>query len=311
MNSNIIALKTQETEQDFSAIIEPKITQKMAEVGVEITKSITFTSATHLQKSMFYLLEACSIVFVSFSCDGFDSILGEINKFYAVQSKDFNCGKYWHDEANNRFCLLFNIENTNFIHKIDDKFLKSLFAPTKYQTVIKTFGISDFEIKKALAKIEKPNEFEYFITSNYLDCQINILCPGDFYNSKQLNNYVQTIYQLLEKYVYSDKPLSLYDCLQEILDIRNIKISFCDFFTAGKFQYILKNNLKSYAKNVAEFVEIFDNSELIKKINFKQEILEKPGLKQDELIYETAVCLLGHKKSDISVVLFKDRKSVV
>ncbi len=34
MKSNIIALKTQETEQDFSALIEPTITQKMAEVGV-------------------------------------------------------------------------------------------------------------------------------------------------------------------------------------------------------------------------------------------------------------------------------------
>ena len=306
MKSNIIALKTQETEQDFSVLIEPRIIQKFAQVGVEITKTITFNSINEMEKSMFYLLEPCSIVFVDFSCAGFELIIKEINKFYAVKQNDFNGGKYWHDEVNKRFCILFNIENVGFINHIDDKFLKTLLAPTKYLSVIKTYGISDSEIKKALQVINNPHNFEYYVTSNFLDCEIDVLVDADFYKSQALDSYLRQIYQILEKYIYSDEPETLYEKLEEILDLRNIKLCFCDFFTAGQFQYLLKNNLKSYGKNVKEFVEIYNHEELVKKVGFPQNILEKMGYSCEELIYETAFYMLNKKSGDIAVVLYKD-----
>lgn len=306
MKSNIIALKTQETEQDFSILIEPKIIQKFARVGVEITKTITFNSIHEMGKSMFYLLEPCSIVFVDFSCDDFELITKEINKFYAVKQQEFNGGKFWHDEVNKRFCVLFNIENVNFINKIDERFLKTLFAPTKYLSVLKTYGISDMEIKRALKVVNNPHNFEYFITSSFLDCEIDILVDADFYKSAALENYLRQIYQLLEKYIYSDEPFSLYEKFEQLLDLRNMKIGFCDFFTAGKMQYLLKNNLKSYAKNVSEFVEIFQHEELITKIGFPRDLLEKTKDSYDELIYETAVYMLNKKTCNTAVVLYQD-----
>ncbi len=306
MKSNIIALKTQETEQDFSTLIEPQIVSLFARVGVEVTKTITFVDANEMEKSLFYLLEPCSIVFVDFKNPNFELILKEINKFYAVNQKDFNAGKYWHDQVNNRFCILFNIENINFVNNIDEKFLKSLFAPTKYLSVIKTYGISDTEIRKALKHIPNPNNFEYYVTSTFLDCEIDILADADFYKSEALDSYIREIYQILEKYIYSDEPATLYEKLEQLLEIRNMKLSFCDFFTGGQFQYLLKNNLKSYSKNISDFVEIFQHEELTTKLGFSQELLEKTKNLYEELIYETAVVMLNKKNCDAAVVLFKD-----
>ena len=306
MKSNIIALKTQETEQDFGVVIEPQIIQKFARVGVEITKTITFSSIFEMEKSMFYLLEPCSIVFVDFSNSNFELILKEINKFYAVTSKDFVSGKYWHDVKNNRFCILFNMENPSFVNRIDEKFLKTLFAPTKYLSAIKTYGISDGEIRKALQVIDNPHKFECYVTSIFLDCEIDILADADYYKSEALNSYLRQVYQILEKYIYSDEPSNLYEKLSELLEIRNMKLSFCDFFTGGQFQYLLKNNLKSYSRNVAEFHEIFKHEELIKKVGFSEEMLEKTKDSYEEMIYETAVCMLNKKNCDAAIVLYKD-----
>lgn len=301
MKSSFIALKTQETEQDFHLVIEPIMVKKFAQVGVEITKTTTFKNLNEMNKNLFVLLEAVSVVFVDLKIQNIDMIINQIDKFYAVSKVEFSKGYYWQDKTNNRICVLFDINDAQFYKNLEKDFLRNLFSNTKYLNIIKTYGLDESEVRRAMNSINNPENFEYYTSSEFLDCEIDILAEGDYYNSEALNSYIRQAYELLNNYVYSDSEQNMFEKLSELLSVRNIRLSFCDILTNGQFEYVLKKNMKDYNQNINSCYSIFDKRELVQKLNMKQELLYSDKI--DELIYESAVAVLDKDKCEVVVVV--------
>ncbi len=303
MKANLIVLKTQESQEAFYTSIEPTLTRKMAQNGVEISKTIIFKSSDEFNKSLFALLESCSIIVVDMSIENIGIIFNQLDKFYGTQANQFSQGKIWIDQNVSRTCIMFDMNEVDFVNKLDTKFLKQIFAPTKFLTLIKTYGLDESEIKKVFLSIPNPENFEWYITSNFLDCEISILAEADYYNSNQICSYIRHIYEILSDYIYSDNDESLFDKLEELLSVRNTKLSICDSLTNGIFQTMMINNLRNYNQKVITFYNINKTEDYINDLKISPQFLGRYELNSVEVIYEMATSLIENTPCNIALVL--------
>ncbi len=303
MKANLIVLKTQEIQTELPLFIEPTLTQKLGQVGVEIYKSLYFNKFENLNKSIFSLLENSTILLFDLSHPNADEILSQISKFYQVEQKDFAQGKIWKDETKNRVCVLFDINQTDFVLNVDKNFLHATFSPTKYAMVLKTFGLGESEIKKVLHSIPNSYGFEFFVTSNFLDCQINILVDADFYKSNVLDDFVRKIYEILGNYIYADEDINLFEKLMEGLSIKDVKIAICDWLTQGLFFNEIENNITKQRDKICCFYNITKKSDLSVMLKMKEDALQNYVSESDEIVYEMAYAVLQESKADIAVVV--------
>lgn len=309
MKSNLIALKTQETQTELPLVIEPILTEKLAQVGVEIYKSTYFNKFENLNKSIFGLLENSSIILLDLSHPNADEILMQISKFYQTELKAFSQGKFLKDESKNRICVIFDLCDASFINNIDKNFLHSTFAPTKYVSVLKTFGLGESEVKKVLQTIPNSYGFEFFVTSNFLDCSISIVVDADFYKSKVLDDFIRSVYEVLGHYIYADEDLNLYQKLMEGLSIRNVKIAICDSLTYGLFFSEIQKNITDKKENILAFYNITKPDDIKTQLNINIESPAKYTNQTDEIIYEITYGVLQNSKADIAVVLAGSEQS--
>lgn len=303
MKSNLIVLKTQECQEEFYTHVEPTLTKRFAQCGVDIQKTILFKHYEDLDKSIFGLLETCSILLIDLSNPHIESLFSQISKFYACEKIKFEQGFLWHDENTNRYCVLFDLYNTDFLLELDYNFLRKLFAPTKFLTIIKTYGLDESEVRRVMNLIPNNYDFEFYITSNFLDCEIDILAEGDYYKSKELTEYIRLIYENLGEYIYSDNDDSLFDKLSELLEIRRVKIAFCDALTSGLFKNMLKECINGYSSKVCMFHTIAATSDYTEILKVNPKLLAKYDVNSVEVIYETASSMLENTMADIVVVL--------
>lgn len=309
MKTNLIALKTQEIQTELPLFIEPILMQKLGQVGVEIYKSTYFNKFDNFNKSIFGLLENNTILLVDLTHPNIDEVLNQISKFYQINATDFSQGKFWKDETKQRICVLFDICNTNFAQEIDKNFLHTTFSPTKYVSTLKTFGLGESEIKKILQSIPNSYGFEFFLTSNFLDCQINILVDADFYKSSVLEDFIRKIYELLGNYIYADDDVSLYEKLMEGLSVRDLKIAICDNLTNGLFFCEIEKNITNQKDKICEFYNITKPSDLQIKLKIQENMLKNFVSKSDEVVYEMAYAVLQNSKANIAVVLSGTEKT--
>jgi len=220
MKSNLIALKTQETEIDFNLKIERFLNHIFAENGVEITQTTTLKNFEELNENLLHLLTNCSVVCFDLNLSNANELLNKIDEFYFVKSQSFEYGKYWINEKDNKYCFLFDLSSLLFLENFDDKILYQTFVKNKKLTIIKTCGLDESEVKKAMKAINRPLGASFIVVSEFLDCEIVILTENF---DKEFNAYIQKIYEILDKYIYSDTKQSLVEKLSEITTIRNVK----------------------------------------------------------------------------------------
>jgi len=303
MKGNLIVLKTQESQQDFYSTIEPTLTQKLAQNGVEITKTIVFKQFEELNKSLFGILEGCSIILLDLSIQNIDFLFNQIDQFYATKSVDFKQGKQWEDETGSRHCLVFDMGDSDFIKDLDEEFLKQVFAQNKFLTMIKTYGLDESEIRKVLRSVPNEANFEWYITSNFLDCEINILAESDFYNTQPHHDFIRNIYEALGEYIYSDNDESLYQKLSELLALRNLKISICDSLTNGLFYNILVDKLVNYNENICVFYNINEQNDYVNTLKISSQFMAQHEINSVEMVYEMAATLLENTPANIALAL--------
>ncbi len=303
MKGNLIVLKTQESQQDFYSVIEPVLTQKLAQNGVEITKTIVFKQFEELNKSLFGILEGCSILLVDLSMQNIEVILNQIDQFYNTKSLSFSQGKHWADIASNRHCLIFDMDNPNFIKELDVAFIKQVLAPDKFLTMVKTYGLDESQVRKVLRSIPNELNFEWYVTSVFMDCEIDILAESDFYNTQPLHDYIRHIYEAFGEYIYSDNDDSLFQKLAELSDVRKVKIAFCDSLTNGLFYSSLVQNLSNYSQSVCAFYNITEPNDYIHILKMSPEFLSAHETGSIEVIYQTAELMLENTSADIALAL--------
>lgn len=303
MKANLIVLKTQESQEDFYTIIEPTLTRKLAQNGVDISKTIVFKQFDELNKNLFGLLESCSIILLDLSIPSTDFLFTQIDQFYATKSTDFSQGKQWNDNATNRHCLVFDMNNPEFVYQLDNSFLKQTFAPTKYLTLIKTYGLDESEIRRVIRSVPNQCNFEWYITSNFLDCEISVLVEGDYYKSNELQEYIRTIYELLGDYIYSDNDDSLFQKLEELLSVRNAKLAIADSLTNGQFNNLMLKHLQNYNEKIAVFYNITEQNDYINTLKMSSQFLSKYDINSVEVIYEMAASLLENSPASLALVL--------
>ena len=303
MKGNLIVLKTQESQQDFYSTIEPTLTQKLAQNGVDITKTIVFKQFEELNKSLFGILESCSIILLDLSIQNIDFLFNQIDRFYTVKSTDFPQGKVWADEVGHRHCLIFDIGNSEFIKELDVNFLKQVFATSKFLTMIKTYGLDESEVRKVLRSIPNEANFEWYTTTNFLDCEINILAENNFYNTQPHHDFIRNIYEALGEYIYSDNDDSLYQKLSELISLRNVNISICDSLTGGLFYSMLLENLGSYKEHICNFYNISEDKDYVNNLKINPQFMSQHEINSVEMIYEMAATLLENTSANIALVL--------
>ncbi|MBR1925303.1 MAG: hypothetical protein IJ837_00425 [Clostridia bacterium] len=302
MKTNLIALKTQETEIDFNLKIERFLTHKFAENGVEITQTTTLKNFEELNENIAHLLTNCSVVCFDLNLSNANMLLNKIDEFYFVESQNFEYGKYWINEKDNKYCFLFDLSSLSFLENFDDKILYKTFVKNKNLTFIKTCGLDESEVQKAMRAINRPLGVDFIVVSEFLDCEIVILADS---LDKEFNSYIQKIYEILDKYIYSDTKQTLVEKLSEITTIRNVKLSFCDFLTDGVFEQFLKESMADYSQKVLSFYNVSKKEDINKFLNLNSDCL-KLGNNTDEFIYETAVAMLKNNNSDVCVVIAGD-----
>ena len=305
MKSNLIALKTQETEIDFNLKIERFLNHKFAENGIEITQTTTLKNFEELNENINKLLTNFSVVCLDFNLLN-DELSKKIDEFYFVKSHDFEYGKYWLNEKDNKYCFLFNLSDLLFLENFDDKILSQIILKDKKLTIIKTCGLDESEVKKVMKLINHPSDVSYVIVSEFLDCEIAIISNE---LDREFNDYIRKIYEVLDKYIYSDSKQNLVDKLSEITTIRNVKLGFCDFLTDGAFEKLLKESMIDYNTKVTDFFNISKKEDIYNILSLNSEFL-KLNNNSDEFIYETAVAMLNDKKNDVCVVIAGDINKV-
>ncbi len=303
MKANLIVLKTQESQEEIYSVIEPTLTKFLAQNGVDITKSIYFKQFDELNKSLFGLLESCSILLVDMSMENIDFLFTQIEKFYSAKMSSFEHGKYWKDAQSNRCCLMFNINNLDFIKDIDKNFLKQLFAPTKFLNIVKTYGLAESEVRRVLRAIPNENNFEWYVTASFFDCEIDILAEAEYYNTKAHSEYIRLIYETLGDYIYSDTDDSLFQKLEELLSVRKTKIAICDTLTGGLFNNLVRKNLVGWNQYICAFYNINREDDLVNILKINENYLAEHGADSVDTMYEMAAQLLENTPASIVLVL--------
>ncbi len=302
MKANLVVLNTQETQFDFGSKIEPRLVKNFAQNGVDITKATIFNRAEDFQKSLFGLLESCSIVLFDLSISGADSVFKAIDQFYSCRSQNFSQGKGW-TSSDGRHCVVFDLNNPNFAEALDTNFLKQKFAGSKFLYIIKTYGLDHSEIRNILNNLPNPQDFDFCVTSSFLDCEIDILAENKWLNSKEFDEFLRNVYEKLKDYMYSDTDASLYDKLSELLTLRNMCISVSDSLTSGLFEKLLSENLENFDKRVCAFYSIMEKSDFITLLKMDAQLLNLHDVESIDMAYEIAASMLEDSDADIVLSL--------
>lgn len=174
--------------------------------------------------------------------------------------------------------------------------------------IIKTFGICEEDILSILADIIK-NKYKILITTFPKNLEVEILVRyNNQTDSVVIQNFMQTIYERLSKYIYADEDIKLENRAFELLKIYNKTLAIAETVSQGKItNSFISNNLGSIDYLKESVIPISKNSK-INRLKVSESIINNYTEKSVELAYEMAAGLLETSGADVVLVNTGDIK---
>ena len=207
-------------------------------------------------------------------------------------------------------------ENVGFIFKLNDKdifvipanidevknmffgsvlpLVAKMFNKNFYSVVLKTFAISENDIKDLISFIQSNSKLSVSVFTRGLVCEIVIRYKSSL-DRELVANVVASIYEKLGKHIFTDEKKELSDIVCDILKVQNKSLTIFEDATFGS---LTKDIVKSasFEESMLEKSEIIATNQ-IKKILCDEKLSEEDYLKtiMQNNIVENNVCVANLK----------------
>ena len=200
--------------------------------------------------------------------------------------------------GSSRCILNTSSENVGFIFKLNDKdvfvipsntdevknmffgsvlpLIAKMFNKNFYSVVLKTFAISENDIKQLISFIESTTKLSVTVFTRGLVCEIVIRYKSSV-DGGVVQKVVENIYEKVGKHIFTDENKSLSDIVCDILKVQGKSLTIFEDATFGSLtRDIVKAS--SFEENMLERSEIIATNQ-IKKILCDQKLSEEDYLK--------------------------------
>lgn len=178
-------------------------------------------------------------------------------------------------------------------------YLESKLGVKKTRLTLKYFG-DKAKIEKTLSTIEKESETPFFwsVFEKHGDATVDLLFDYET-EEKAKKDIVRNLVLIHKDALYAEYDVSLSQRLFDLLELRGVKLSTAESFTAGRVvSEIIKNSGAS--KYVNEGVVSYSNDSKIKRLGVKEGDLNREGAVCAVVAYQMAVGLLK-EGADIAI----------
>ena len=126
--------------------------------------------------------------------------------------------------ANNRFCSV--VDLVAGINHLDRDNLLQLYNLKN----VFYFGLYGLNQTELCAKLKNVENLHYFDFAYFFDCDICFVsfAPKENATIKEIDELKRNFTIEFNKYIYCDEPLSLEECVEDLFNIRRIKLAFVD-----------------------------------------------------------------------------------
>lgn len=204
-------------------------------------------------------------------------------------------------EGGGKMIFLLPLEEKELTHMFFSSVLPYILEKEKKENksyIFKTFGIKFSELSSVLREeILNNYEIEVVFSEKLLLGEV-IVNVKNGVRSDAARRIVDSVYNKILPYIYTDRDESEGETLKTILEIQNKKIAFGEDFTSGK----LSSKLKESDKEMKNFVEGYVTTSPISKIKnlgVDEKLFKTTKLDYNEIAYEMALGVLENSGADI------------
>lgn len=235
MQANLLLFYDENNSNKFCNEIAPDIIQNFGLAMQNITCVTSLPTYTSI-KNIISNLTDNTIIAVGF-CDSFclQNIKNAIAQFYSSTPFQTNFGFFV--KSNNKQCSIINTDKYN-----KDNF-SSLPVLCEVDNIfyLKLFGINEIEMLKSLYSIADICNYEIANSIRVGEIQ---LCfrPINSLGKSNLENFKRELFQKFDKFIYSDEPKTLAECVKELTEVRKMRFAVIDLVLDSEID--IKSNFK-------------------------------------------------------------------
>lgn len=175
--------------------------------------------------------------------------------------------------------------------------------------VLKTFGIKYSEMVLLLKDFVYNKHAIEVLCNEYLGLGEVILNVPKSTRKDVADNFVQSVYEKLLPYVYSDKDETESEFIHTLLTMQNKKLILAEDFTSGGISLAFASNLLCPQEVVESSFVVKTNESKIKLLGVDEKCFQKANIDYEEVAYQMAVGLLSKSEDAIAVATFGDVES--
>ena len=167
--------------------------------------------------------------------------------------------------------------------------------------VFKTFGIKNSELNLLLKDlIKNKHNIEVVCNEYLLGGEVIVNVPT---NAKKdiVNNFIQTLYNKILPYIYSDTDLTYPELIKSFLAINNRKLVFAEDFTCGRLSSMFYEKLENPKDFLIEGYFTPTNQAKIKILGVDSKLYNNQTIDDEEIAYQMALGALENSGADIVV----------
>lgn len=201
----------------------------------------------------------------------------------------------------NEFLILLPIEYYQSREMLLDSVIPFIKENTKTNksAILKTFGLTEYNVKSIIYDlIKNKDKVSINLFANELEVDIVLKASQD---NELFDSYVQKCFNKLQKFVYAEEDLSLYQIAYKLLKLNNLTVAFAESITAGNISRNFVAHNEGASSVLKEGIVVYTNESKMKNLNISKEMLDKHTAVSSEVAFEMSVGLLEKTKADIVV----------
>ena len=307
MQVKLIALCTEETRQNVLNNICPLVQQKLNACTIEVLNTIVFSDLYAINQNLFTYLDSPAVIIGDFENNIDVNLVKKVLKQrFDFEPSVFETGFYV--ASRNNHCLVIDVSKFNFYDYIKPDIICPIYNIPSPIAYLKIFGLDKINIYEKLGNVQNIQRFCVTVYVSNMEGELAI-CNMNGLPSFQCQDVVRGVYEEFNNYFLSDTDKPMLQTLDEILDVRNMKLCVADVLTQGFFEKFLKEGLPKFEDHIVEFDTLSTLEDIATELKVGADFLATHKKESVELCYEMGVSMMEHLDADVALVLSGNYKT--